>query len=147
MPRFNIRRLERSDVAAFRDIRLEGLERHPEAFGASYEDELAHSASQISDRIANNSIFGGFTDADALVGVIAIARMKGAKTQHIASIWGMYTRPEARGSGLSRQLMHAALDEATHAGRYVFALFHPTMPPSASTKASGSRNGRGTARR
>ncbi|NLR96106.1 GNAT family N-acetyltransferase [Rhizobium sp. P38BS-XIX] len=113
MSRFNIRRLERSDVAAFRDVRLEGLERHPEAFGASYEDELAHSASQISDRIANNCIFGGFTDADALAGVIAIARMKGAKTHHIASIWGMYIRPEARGSGLSRQLMHAALDEAT----------------------------------
>ena len=32
--------------------------------------------------------------------------------RHIASIWGMYVRPEARGTGLSRLLMTAAVDEA-----------------------------------
>jgi len=36
---FQIRRLEPHDAAAYRDLRLEGLRNHPEAFGASWEDE------------------------------------------------------------------------------------------------------------
>lgn len=32
--------------------------------------------------------------------------------RHIASIWGMYVRPAARGTGLSRLLMAAAVDDA-----------------------------------
>jgi hypothetical protein len=92
MQRFSIRRLDRGDASAFRDIRLEGLSRHPEAFGASYEEELEYSEAQIAERIANNVVFGGFAEDGALAGVIAVARSKGAKMRHIASIWGMYVR-------------------------------------------------------
>lgn len=112
MQRFSIRRLERGDAADFRDIRLEGLSRHPEAFGASYEEELEYSETQVAERITNNAVFGGFAEDGTLAGVIAVARSKGAKMRHIATIWGMYVRPEARGTGLSRLLMGAAVDEA-----------------------------------
>lgn len=112
MQRFSIRRLERSDAAAFGNIRLEGLERNPEAFGASYEQELQYSETQFGDMISNSAVFGGFGEDGALAGVIAVARSKGAKMKHIASIWGMYVRPEARGTGLSRLLMKAAVEEA-----------------------------------
>ncbi|NTF42014.1 hypothetical protein A6U86_04970 [Rhizobium sp. AC27/96] len=112
MQLFSIRRLERSDAPAFRDIRLEGLERHPEAFGASHEQELQYSETQIADMISNSVVFGGFAEDGALAGVIAVARSKGAKMKHIASIWGMYVRPDARGTGLSRLLMEAAVKEA-----------------------------------
>jgi len=112
MQRFSIHRLERGDASAFRDIRLEGLSRHPEAFGASYEDELQYSEMQIGDRIANNFIFGGVCEDGTLAGVIAVNKSHGAKVRHIGSIWGMYVRPEARGTGLSRLLMSAAVDEA-----------------------------------
>ena len=112
MHRFNIRRLDRGDASIFRDIRLEGLVSHPEAFGASFEEELEQSEAQFGDRIENNFIFGGFADEGTLAGVIAVARSRGAKMRHIASIWGLYVRPEARGSGLSRLLMTAAVDEA-----------------------------------
>lgn len=112
MQHFSIRRLERGDAAAFRGLRLEGLSLHPEAFGASYEEELAYSEADVGDRIANNFVFGGLAEDGTLAGVIAVARSKGAKMRHIASIWGMYVRPEARGTGLSRLLMSAAVDEA-----------------------------------
>ena len=112
MHRFNIRRLDRNDASIFRDIRLEGLVSHPEAFGASFEEELEQSEAQFGERIENNFIFGGFADEGTLAGVIAVARSRGAKMRHIASIWGMYVRPEARGTGLSRLLMTAAVDEA-----------------------------------
>ncbi|MBM7047814.1 MULTISPECIES: GNAT family N-acetyltransferase [Rhizobium] len=112
MHRFHIRRLDRDDASIFRDIRLEGLASHPEAFGASYEEELEYSEAQLGDRIESNAVFGGFADDGTLAGVIAVARSRGAKMRHIASIWGMYVRLEARGTGLSRLLMAAAVDEA-----------------------------------
>ncbi|MFS8049502.1 N-acetyltransferase family protein [Rhizobium sp. BR 314] len=112
MQRFSIRRLERGDALAFSDIRLEGLSRHPEAFGASYEDEILYTETQVADRIANNIIFGGFADDGALLGAIGVGRSSAAKLRHIASIWGMYVRPKARGTGLSSLLMGTAVDEA-----------------------------------
>ena len=36
---FTIRQLGVSDALIYRDIRLEGLSRNPEAFGASWDDE------------------------------------------------------------------------------------------------------------
>ncbi|MFK0165548.1 GNAT family N-acetyltransferase [Rhizobium sp. NPDC090279] len=119
MHRFSIRRLQRDDASTFREIRLEGLARHPEAFGASHQEELDYSLTQIGDRIENNAVIGGFADDGTLVGVVAVGRSKGAKMRHIASIWGMYVRPQGRGTGLSRLLMIAALDEATSTCRSI----------------------------
>ena len=36
-----IRRLGHDDAAAFRVVRLEALQAHPEAFGADFQDETA----------------------------------------------------------------------------------------------------------
>jgi len=119
MQRFSIRRLDRDDASMFKDIRLEGLARHPEAFGASHDEELDYSLTQIGDRIENSTIFGGFADDGTLVGVVAVARSKGAKMRHIATIWGMYVRPEGRGTGLSRSLMIAAIEEARQTCRSI----------------------------
>jgi len=112
MQHFRIRSLQRDDASLFREIRLEGLTRHPEAFGASHEEEEAYSLAEIGVRIESNAVFGGFADDGALVGVVAVARSRGVKMRHIATIWGMYVRPQGRGTGLSRLLMVAALDEA-----------------------------------
>ncbi|TWB62054.1 acetyltransferase (GNAT) family protein [Rhizobium sp. ERR 922] len=119
MQRFSIRRLYRDDASIFREIRLEGLARHPEAFGASHEEELIYSLTQIGDRIENNAVFGGFADDGTLVGVAAVARSKSAKMRHIATIWGVYVRPQGRGTGLSRSLMIAAIDEARQTCRSI----------------------------
>lgn len=86
MQRFSIRRLQRDDASMFREVRLEGLARHPESFGSSYEEELDYSLAQIGDRIENSAIFGGFADDGTLVGVVAVAWSKGAKMRHITSI-------------------------------------------------------------
>ncbi len=113
MQDFLIRPLSsQEDAAAFRDIRLEGLQYHPEAFGADLEDERERSLEWFAERLNNNVIFGGFADTGALGGVIAVARGPGAKTRHNAMIWGMYVRPGFRGTGLSRQLLDAATGHA-----------------------------------
>lgn len=41
----------------------------------------------------------------------SVCRNPGIKTQHIGSIWGMYVPQAVRGTGLSRLLLRAAVDE------------------------------------
>lgn len=44
--------------------------------------------------------------------MIGVSRSQLSKLSHVANIWGMYVRPEMRGSGLSSLLMEAALNSA-----------------------------------
>jgi RimJ/RimL family protein N-acetyltransferase len=111
MPQVHIRRLQPEEYAAFRDIRLEGLRLHPEAFGASLDEEEQQSSEELSARIARSFIFGGFDADDRLMGVIGLARSNSAKIRHIAVIWGMYVREKARGTGLARNLLAEAIAE------------------------------------
>ncbi|MGO4569875.1 N-acetyltransferase family protein [Rhizobium sp. 2YAF20] len=108
---YKLRRLDPNDAPSFRDIRLEGLANHPEAFGASWEDEQNEPEARFADRLENGHVIGGFSDDGMLAGIIGISKSKGIKTQHIGSIWGMYVRQTARGTGLSRLLLAAAIDD------------------------------------
>ncbi|NUH66731.1 GNAT family N-acetyltransferase [Sulfitobacter sp. S0837] len=111
MTHMHIRKLTGEDAAAFQAIRLEGLQRHPEAFGASYKDEANLPLSLVSERIVSAAVFGGFNDSQALEGVIGILKGQSEKVRHIATIWGMFVRPNARGTGLSSHLLNAAINE------------------------------------
>lgn len=108
----NIRRLGAEDARAFKELRLEGLKMHPEAFGASFDDELAQPLERAAARLAENAVFGGFDAAGALQGIIGLRREKAAKIRHRASIWGMYVAPSGRGTGLAKNLLQAAISEA-----------------------------------
>jgi hypothetical protein len=57
-----VRRLETSDVAAYRELRLESLKGHPEAFGSSWEDEAGKPISWWSQRLETNAVFGGWVN-------------------------------------------------------------------------------------
>ena len=55
-----IRRLERADLPIYRPVRLEALRRHPEAFLAAYEDELAEPLESYARMIPDppSAVFG-----------------------------------------------------------------------------------------
>jgi ribosomal protein S18 acetylase RimI-like enzyme len=106
-----LRRLDGSDAPTFRAIRLEALHSHPEAFGASWEDEHVQPESRFAERLESGHVIGAISSDGTLVGTIGISRSYGQKTRHIGSIWGMYVRPTARGKGLARMLLAAAIDE------------------------------------
>jgi RimJ/RimL family protein N-acetyltransferase len=108
-----IRPLRPDEPGLYRDIRLEALRLHPEAFGSSFEDEAAHPLAFFEQRLTANTIFGGFVD-QALMGIAGFMPQAGAKRIHKAHLWGMYVRRPARGSGLARRLIDAVLDHATH---------------------------------
>lgn len=106
-----IRRLEPPDAALYRDIRLEALQRNPEAFGSTFAFEAAQPMSWFEGALGRAAIFGGFVDG-ALAGVAGFAAQEGSKQAHKARLWGMYVRAAARNTGLGQRLVAAVLDHA-----------------------------------
>jgi len=107
-----VRRLEAGDAAVYRELRLEGLSDQPEAFGASWEDESVKPASWWTERLEANTVFGGWIDSSPLLGVAGFHVTGAAKLRHKGILWGMYVRPDARGTGLAASLVQQIIEYA-----------------------------------
>ena len=111
IPPLQIRRLETSDAALYRDIRLEALKRNPEAFASTFERENAQPLSWFEAVVGRTDIFGAFLDG-VLVGIAGYAAQEGSKQAHKGLLWGMYVRTAARNLDLGKRLVAAVLDHA-----------------------------------
>ncbi len=107
-----IRLLSCTDALAYRDIRLDGLLRNPEAFASTFEDERDRPLDWFRERITQSQIFGAML-AQGLVGVVGLRAHADAKQRHKAMIWGMYVRREARQYGIGKRLIEAAVSHAS----------------------------------
>jgi ribosomal protein S18 acetylase RimI-like enzyme len=107
-----IRLLAATDAARYRDIRLEGLQQNPEAFGSTFERENDEPLSWFEQRIAGARIFGAFAKGE-LLGVAGYMRQDGAKHHHKGLLWGMYVRSIAQKSGLGKRLVEAVVSHAS----------------------------------
>lgn len=103
-----IRRLTPDDAEASRKLRLRALQDHPEAYGAAYEEAAQLTIEDFAQRLATGVTLGAF-DADVHVGTVFININMRSKTQHQARINAMYVAPEARGKGVGKHLIQAAL--------------------------------------
>lgn len=106
-----IRLLTPADAASYRAIRLAGLKDAPEAFGSTFDAEAAKPLAWFFDRLTGSRIFGAFRECEIL-GVVGFAVRDGAKEAHKGLLFGMYVRPEARGTGVARGLVEAVIDFA-----------------------------------
>jgi GNAT superfamily N-acetyltransferase len=112
-----VRPLGLDEFAVWHALRLRALRDHPDAFGATYEDERADGSAarrgrfEASARDEGSAIFGAF-DGDTLVGIGGVLRSGGRKDAHRATIWGMYVAPEARGRGAGQALVDALVGSA-----------------------------------
>jgi ribosomal protein S18 acetylase RimI-like enzyme len=104
--------LAEQDVSAFRAIRLEALRRHPDAFGADYDRERQQPDAFFAAMLRENRMLAGIDDQGQTGGIVGVRFNPGVKQRHIATLWGMYVRPEWRGSGLAKALLTAAIAEA-----------------------------------
>lgn len=111
MPAFAVRRLTEGDADAFRAIRLEGLAREAAAFRSAHADEAGLPPAHFVARLRDSTVFGGEAGGH-LLGVAGFARPARMKLRHKGLLWGVYVRPEARGSGLTRALVQAVVDHA-----------------------------------
>jgi len=110
----NIRRLSTADAAAFRALRLAALLDKPEAFVTSHSEEKDQPLEHFEQRLVQrpgHAVFGAF-DGDALVGMAGLARGALLQLAHKANVWGMYVAGGARGKGVARDLLQAALAHA-----------------------------------
>jgi ribosomal protein S18 acetylase RimI-like enzyme len=110
-PPCRVRRLSTADADAFRALRLEGLERHPSAFGASYEEESSRPPSWFADGLDKGLVLGAERE-ERLVGVAGFQIESREKARHRGVLWGMYVTDEARGSGVGRLLVADILAHA-----------------------------------
>ena len=108
------RRLGAGDAAGYRELRLEGLAGHPEAFGASWEDEAARPLAWFAERLERNAVFGGWVRGGGveLAGVAGLLVPDAPKLSHKGVLWGMYVRPSARRTGLAATLLARVLEHA-----------------------------------
>src|SRR5262249_34407181 len=104
------RKLTTLDAAEYRRIRLESLERHPEAYGSDFAAEQARALSWFAERLETSAMFGAF--APDLVGIAGLAIGEGPKRCHKGLLWGVYVRASSRGQRLARRLCVAVLAEA-----------------------------------
>lgn len=110
-----VRRLNPEDWAGFREIRLEALKAHPEAFASSYADALERPDDRWSDQLRNMDVFAAF-EAEGMVGLTGLWRETGVKTSHRGHVVMVYVREAARGKGAGRALLQAIVTEARRVG-------------------------------
>jgi RimJ/RimL family protein N-acetyltransferase len=111
MAGIELRRLAPADAAAFREIRLEGLQHDPDAFSSTFEDERAQPLSFFEQRLIDSAVFGAFRGPE-LLGVAGFRVQPGPKHGHKGLLWGMYVRPAARQTGIGRRLVEAVIAHA-----------------------------------
>lgn len=106
-----VRRLTEEDAEIYREIRLEALEHHPEAFQATYESVADLPLDAYRQRLRRYALFGGFIDGK-LCGFVGFFPLKNPKISHKGLMWGMYVDEGSRGSGLAQKMVEAVLDHA-----------------------------------
>ena len=99
-----IRRLTADDAVPYRDLRLTALRDHPAAFTSAYEDEAGRPLAYFAERLASGTVFAG-GGRDRLTGIAGFYVREGLKTCHRGMLWGMYVRPDQRGTGLAAALI------------------------------------------
>ncbi len=108
-----IRRLMPADAALFRAIRLEALDRNPEAFGSTLERESKEPLAWFADRLNTSTVFGAW-HLGAVVGTAGLywAPDPDATDPDVpprAHLWTVYVQAAHRGSGLGRALVETAI--------------------------------------
>ena len=106
-----IRRLVPADATLYRDIRLEGLRRSPEAFGSTFEAEDARPLAFFSERLGGSAAFGAFHGSE-LVGIAGLLIREGQKEAHKGLLVGRYVRPSARNAEVGRRLVETIIEFA-----------------------------------
>jgi ribosomal protein S18 acetylase RimI-like enzyme len=101
-------------------VRLAALRDHPEAFGVSYQEELAGDTSRLIAKPPGVTL-GGFAGGE-LVGTAGLSVPERAKQRHKGHIAAVYVAPAWRGTGLARGLIEGLVAHARARGLAVVTL-------------------------
>ena len=115
----DVRRLRADEWPRWRDLRLELLKDSPEAFGSTYDETLVRADESWQEYVAAAAT----SDTSAIYVVedgerwLACAGTYADPDEH-GDVWlfTVWTRPEARGRGLQKRLVHTLMDWAAAQG-------------------------------
>jgi len=110
MSKIEIRQLTEKDALAYQKIRLEMLQKNPEAFGEAYEESIKKELVFFEDRIKNSYIAGAFKGSK-LIATAGYFIQQGLKSHHKAFLWGVYVQKVYRGQGLCYDLTLKVLND------------------------------------
>ena len=109
------RRLRQGESRLYREMRLESLQRYPESFGYTYDEEagVARLPFELAIEAGTRDKFivGAFAATD-LVGMTGFLRYDRAKTRHRGQISQVYVNPDARGRSVGVTLLRTTLEIA-----------------------------------
>ncbi|MDM5250051.1 GNAT family N-acetyltransferase [Lysinibacillus sp. G4S2] len=109
----DIRFLTAVDAEVYRNLRLEGLQNNPEAFGSSFEEEKDYPIEMFANRFESQGSYTlGAFDQGELVGVATLVQENKLKLKHKAGIFAVYVSPKKRGLGIGKKLMVEAINKA-----------------------------------
>jgi ribosomal protein S18 acetylase RimI-like enzyme len=117
--RFSVRRAIIGDEPILRDLRLQAMTDSPEAFGSTYERELARTTLDWQRWLAPGVTF---LLEQAGRGVGIVAGQPDPTDPHIVHLMAMWVHPEARGSGAADSLVTALIGWAAAQGATLVCL-------------------------
>lgn len=105
------RKLLPEESEIYRAIRLESLEKFPEAFGANYQEALSIKKFRIESDIEGETperfVYGAFAQNE-LVGICTFVKNENST----GSIYQMYVKKEFQGKNIGQGLIEAVIAEA-----------------------------------
>jgi GNAT superfamily N-acetyltransferase len=117
--KLNVRRAELGDEPILRELRLAALSDAPDAFGSTYERELARTTSDWQRWLSPGVTFI-LDDPEGAKGIVAGQR--DPSDTEVVHLMAMWVHPAIRGSGAADKLMAAIVSWAESAGAKVVRL-------------------------
>lgn len=114
MSHISVRLLGAEDWETYRDVRLAALQDSPDAFVATYDEESQQNEQYWRDRVGREPRLLAERDGQAQ-GIVGVGQY--AEDPEVGELFGLWVRPEARGTGIARQLVQAGADQARADGR------------------------------
>ena len=112
-----VRRLDATDLRAYKALRDEMLEAFPEAFTSDAVSERQRRADDYLPRLGlerpegGHLLLGAF-DGETLIGAIGLERDRREKVRHIGHVIGTMVRAGRQGHGVGAALLEAVIAEA-----------------------------------
>jgi ribosomal protein S18 acetylase RimI-like enzyme len=117
MTEVTVHLLDEADWQTYRRIRLKSLESDPEAFAATVAEEQGYDEELWRARMnRSRRLLAQRGDDDAGVASVGQARDADGIEEGIAELFGMWVRPELRGTGIAWHLVMAAAAQAHRDG-------------------------------
>lgn len=117
-----IRVLTKDDLLLWRGIWLEALEKLPETFLTTLEEERAKPEEDVARQLSKGQNIGLFDGADLAAALSVDPEIKPALA-HRAWINAFYVRPKWQGTDVAHRLLQAAIAKARSAGYVQLELF------------------------